>query len=158
MIGDAKATLALEKLLRVARQSQDEATARIADIKAAKASAEASVDWLVQSVREEETAIARDRRGVASPAGADIELMRFTETARNRRAALRNTIETLDAEMETARESLMEAAAEVKKLEQLLEATARRRAKRAQKKEQASMDEAARRCAPIDAHWLASNG
>ncbi len=142
MIHGARADAALQKLLKLARQSADEASLRLADLEKAKASAETSVAALAETIRKEEIALSSEKN--TENAQADLQLMTFTEATRDRREALRHTIETLADEIVVARKGLSEAMTEVSKLDHLIDVSAKARRKTERKRAQKTLDEAAR--------------
>lgn len=126
MKGPDRAEKTLSLLVRAARAQIAEVKARIADLEAAKASAENSLDWLAQAMRAEEAA--RDEgRIVAS------EFARYLEGALEKKAALESTCATLAAELDAMRPTLAEAYAELKKLEHLIEVNRRAAARRGER-------------------------
>lgn len=118
MNGPGHAEKTITQLVRVARANVEEIKARIADLEAAKGSAETSLDWFEQAIRAEETA--KGEGGVVAA-----EFARFLEGAAEKRTALTSTRDTLIGEIETLRGMLGEAYAELKKLEHLVDISRR---------------------------------
>lgn len=153
MISGGKAEKTIKKLLTLANQSLEEARLRLADLEAAKQSAEQAVQGLAETIRTEELARREDavsaantngKQATAQGASADLQMMAFTEATRDRRTALRETIVTLDNEIHTAREGLREAMAETVKLEHLIAVAAKAQRSKQRRREQSELDAAAR--------------
>ncbi len=122
----------LHKLLRLNKQDLDQRQNRLADLQAAHASAHASLDWLAQSVRQEELKMAQR----AQP---DLAAMQgFSAGMDAKKSALLDTMETLSAEIDEARSLVQTAHQERQKLEHLLD-----RFQAAAKKKAAQKDAAA---------------
>lgn len=135
MTGPDREERSLALLLRAAKASVDDLQARLADLETARRSAEASLDWLAQAVGAEEAARGGD-------AAAVHDFARYLDGAAQKRAALTATRDTLAAEIENLRAPLLEAFAELKKFEHLIEIT-RRAARRDAAKAEAGEADAA---------------
>lgn len=133
MNGPGREEKALTQLVRVARQKLDEQRALLADLEAAKASADASLDWLTQAVRAEESAVMTRPQGV-------IELKRYLEGADEKRRALEATRDRLLDEIASARDLLQDGLADMKKLEHLIEIGRRAAVRRKGKAESEGLD------------------
>lgn len=127
---------AVSQLLRVASLRADELKARLADAETARASAQSSIDWLVQAVRAEEM------NSSATP-GALADFQRYLAGAEEKRKTLHATCVRLGVEIETMRADLAEAAVEVRKLEHLAGLKAEEIAEATRKSEEVRLDEAA---------------
>lgn len=136
MRGPDREGRALAQLLRTAKVRVEELQTRLADLQAARQSAEASLDWLAQAVGAEEAIRGDD-------AAALHDFARYLDGAGQKRAALTATRDTLAAEIETLRAPLREAVTELKKFEHLLEINRRSAHRNAQKAEAAEADAAA---------------
>ncbi len=128
MRGPGRDEKAILKLARIARARVDEAQAHLADLEAARVSAETSIDWLSRAVGAEEAGVA------ASPA-AMADLARFLEGADLKKKALAATRDRLAGEIVGARDALSDAFGELKKLEHLVEIKRRAMARDASKAE-----------------------
>lgn len=124
-----------EKLVKVAKAQAEDMRAVLADIETARASAETSLDWLEQSVRQEELRAAD--MGPAGPAA----FARFLDAARRRRANIEASIEQFRAKEEDARIALQEAFGEVRKLEIIAERRQVKAAKDDRKAEDAALSD-----------------
>ena len=134
----AKERETLQKLLKVARARTDEVSARVADLQAARASAEESLLWLDRAVDTESCAASVNL----------VDLARYVGGATEKRKSLKATCAMLDREIAAARDDLAAAFAEMKKFEHLL-SLARRTERRLQsKREMAALDDAARLSRP----------
>lgn len=118
MKGPDREERALAGLLRAARVRAGEMRAHLANLEAARASAESSLDWLAQAVRAEEAAAER----TSAEPGA---LARYLEGAGEKQRALQSTRDMLSAEIEPARAALAEAETEIEKLDRLLSVSRR---------------------------------
>jgi flagellar biosynthesis chaperone FliJ len=114
MKGTDREERALAQLLKVAKARGEDLQKHLAGLEAARAGAENSLHSLAEHVRTEE-------RGAAST----LDFGRFLKGAEEKRKALEATRSTLASEIASARETLLEAFAETKKLEHLLEITER---------------------------------
>ncbi len=123
MRGPGREERAAARLLRTARVRVGELQSRLADIEAAIAAADSSLDWLAEAVRAEEEM----RRGDPFVA---VEFARFLEGAAEKRKALNATRDTLAGESLAIREMLGEALSEMKKLEHLIAINRRAAARR----------------------------
>lgn len=124
-----------EKLVKVARAQADDIRATLADIETARASAQTSLDWLAQSVRQEEIRAAD--LGADGPAA----FARFLAATRQRRTNIEASIEQLRAREEDARTALQDAYGEVKKLEVLAERRRLKIARDDRKAEEAALSD-----------------
>lgn len=122
---------ALSQLLKVARSRADDLRGHLANLEAAKLSAEASIASLAAAVSAEE-------RGGAGGAAAVIDFGRFLQGAEEKRRALEKTRETLKAQIASVRADLHDAFAEIKKLEHVTE-TGRRAAALAAHQEETAL-------------------
>jgi flagellar export protein FliJ len=130
---DAKA---LEKMLELSRFQTNECASRVADLEAALASANASLDWLQQAVRSEQVSLGGSTQGV-------LDLKRFLSGSEQKRLSLEATRDTLAVQIDESRKALSEALTEQKKFEHLLERIAVVQKSRATKVDQAIIDHAA---------------
>ena len=135
MTGPGREERALAQLVKVARQKLEEQQTLLADLEAAKASAETSLEWLAQAVRvEEEAALARPQ--------TTVELKNYLEGANGKRLALQATRARLEAEIVLVRDAVTDAFAETAKLEHLIEINRRTTARLNGKAEAARLDAA----------------
>ena len=129
----------LRKLVKLAKATADESQRRVADLEAARASAEASRDWLAQNARAEEARF-------QATSGSDIAALHdYKVGVSDQRQSLDSTIQTLDAEIIEARAALSEAYTEVKKLEHILDVRARTEKMEFRRREAEAGDECSRR-------------
>lgn len=127
---------ALAQLLRLAAGRADELRRHLADLEAARRSAEASIEWLARAVGAEETA-----RDASLP--AIIDFQRFLEGADMKRKSLEATRDGLTGEIAKIAPLIAEAALEIRKLEHLLAMKADAAARDSALAEAAAQDEAA---------------
>lgn len=118
MRGPGRQEKAAAQLLKTARARIEELQSHLADIESAKASAEASLNWLEEARRAEATSHFPDTTATA-------ELRRFVEGADEKREALKSTYDTLAAESLSVQQFLRDANVEIAKLETLIEVSRR---------------------------------
>lgn len=127
---------AIARLLNVAQARAAELKCRLADAEAAHASAQSSIDWLLQAVRTEEM-------NCGASAGAIADFSRYLEGAEQKRRALLATRDRLAADIDGMRASLAEAAIETRKLDHLASLKSGEIAAAERKGEASRLDEAA---------------
>lgn len=131
-------TNALAKLLKLARQKEEECAAHVSDLEVAKASTLSSLDWLAQAIGAEQELVNSDRHNV-------LDFQNYLNGANQKREALNATLEKLDEELTGARDRLREALAERRKLQHLIEVTEATEQKAANRREEEALDETATR-------------
>jgi len=119
----------LQKLLKLSKLDLDQQQRRLADLQAAHASAQASMDWLAQSVRQEEVLLAKQSQPDLSA------FQGFFNDVSEKKSTLEATLATLLSEICEARQGLKNAHGESQKLEHLLERRVAAAKKRIIKKE-----------------------
>jgi hypothetical protein len=124
MKGPGREERAIIKLAKAARGRADELQARLADLEAAKAATEASLEWLANAIQSEEKVLGASPQALA-------EFARYLEGSDIKKASLIRTRDQLGLEIVSAREMLQEGFAELKKLEHLLEIRRRAAAREA---------------------------
>lgn len=134
MKGPSREEKSLAQLARLARTRAEELQSHVADLEAARASADTALDWLAQAMRAEDEA-------ERASAAAMRDFTRYLEGSDLKRTALEATREKLASEITASRQSLSEAYAELKKLEHLLEMRRRASAK-AQSRAEAAREDA----------------
>ncbi len=127
----------LAKLLKVARMKTDAASARLSDLRAAAAEADAALSILTRAVADEE----------AASAAAEIvgfrQLAGYLAGAESKRSSILATQQLIAAEIREAEADLHAAFAEVQKLDHVVERSRDAIAKRRQKSELAMQGDAA---------------
>lgn len=106
-----RARISVDKLLSLARSNADALRVDLADVEAAKKSAEDALEDISAAMRKEE-AIGR----TADPAA----FAAYAEGVRGRRHNLQTTLMTLEEAEEKARHQLQQAMLEIRKLEHLI--------------------------------------
>lgn len=128
--------LAIARLLKAAHARAGELNARVADAEAARASAQSSIDWLLQAVRAEEIHCGSSPQALA-------DFARYLEGAEEKRRTLLSTRDRLSDEIRAIQETLSEAAIEVRKLEHLAGLKSEEIAAADRQREAKRLDEAA---------------
>jgi flagellar export protein FliJ len=136
---DARQFRALLKLRAVARRHSESAARNLAELERTRSSALLSLDRLESTVRTEEAAALKHSNGGFR------ELAAYLDGVSVKRAALLQSCRSLETEIASACEALVEAEIERRKLDFLVDQYGARSRKRRQKQEGDLLDDAGRR-------------
>lgn len=125
----------LRRLARYHRHLLDEKRRALRELEERSASIEHAIGGLENAIVEEKASAAKSMDAISAYGG-------FVRASLDRRDVLREDLQAADAEVETARDELVDMFAEVKRYEISLENHQRRERKELERRAQESLDEA----------------